>query len=464
MHINTHDIRHPSHDPEWYKRSLHEQATVSHAYPSDRFAGKGIVIVAGGLTYLSGAWASVNILRSFGVSLPIELWYFGDEECDDSARCMFEGLGVRCIDAKEHFAERAADLERERSTSKFGLFETKCYAILQSHFEEVLFLDADNMPLRSVEGLFEDLGYREHGVLFWPDPPYGAHPPDASTWEVCGLPMQPGPAFESGQILIHKRKCWNALQLCWWMNEHSDYWFSVSYGDKDTYKIAWHVLGAHYAVAPMPFSTLAGVVQHGPDGMPSFYHRWFYKPGYVTRRIDKVGDGKAAEEFARAMSMFRLSWNGRFWFDGEREGAPPQGLYRLSVDGDIHEAYVRADGKIDSLAPGVESWHMASMYGQRYLVIQGRERVTYFLRPSGSGWSGVNGVACHVELWRSGSGWLVGMRLRCAKAIVRARRVLRIAVKTCIRIVELGGIVVFGAEGAGMIRRFSREIARATRR
>ena len=47
------------------------------------YSGKGIVFCAGGLSYFSCAWISINRLRRIGCNLPIEVWFLGTElsEC-----------------------------------------------------------------------------------------------------------------------------------------------------------------------------------------------------------------------------------------------------------------------------------------------------------------------------------------------------------------------------------------------
>lgn len=43
----------------------------SPAYPPDAFEGRGIVILAGGLTYMVPAWVNIHMLRRTGVSLTL---------------------------------------------------------------------------------------------------------------------------------------------------------------------------------------------------------------------------------------------------------------------------------------------------------------------------------------------------------------------------------------------------------
>lgn len=51
-------------------------------------------------------------------------------------------------------------------------FQIKADAIVQSSFEEVLYLDSDNIPLRDPAYLFDSALYKGPGqpqIVFWPD-------------------------------------------------------------------------------------------------------------------------------------------------------------------------------------------------------------------------------------------------------------------------------------------------------
>lgn len=53
--------------------------------------------------------------------------------------------------------------------SKSIKYLAKAAAIINSRFNEVLYLDADNSVARNPEYLFEEPMYKERGALFWPD-------------------------------------------------------------------------------------------------------------------------------------------------------------------------------------------------------------------------------------------------------------------------------------------------------
>ena len=100
------------------------------------------------------------MLRHLGCALPIELWYLGRAELDKRMSQLITPFGVKCIDAliiRQRYPVR--DL------TGWGL---KPYAILHSSFKEVLFLDADNLPVVNPEYLFETPEFSNCGAIFWP--------------------------------------------------------------------------------------------------------------------------------------------------------------------------------------------------------------------------------------------------------------------------------------------------------
>ena len=48
-------------------------------------------------------------------------------------------------------------------------YQIKPFSILLSSFEEVLFLDADDYPVRDPSIIFDVPAYKKTGALFWPD-------------------------------------------------------------------------------------------------------------------------------------------------------------------------------------------------------------------------------------------------------------------------------------------------------
>ncbi|MHB8522858.1 MAG: glycosyltransferase family 9 protein [Limisphaerales bacterium] len=228
------------------------------------FRGRGVVICGGGTRYFTCAWVCVNMLRRLGCSLPIQLWHRGPAEIDQSMKALVAPLGVECVDACE--------VAQRHPARRLGGWELKPYAILHCPFKEVLLLDADNVPVRDPEFLFETPQFRRTGAIFWPD--YGRKEKANPVWHSCGVPRPEGPEFESGQIVLDKERCWPALRLCLWFNEQSDFYYRYLHGDKETFHLAFRKLNKEFSFVPTPIhSLLATMCQHDFQGRRLFQHR-----------------------------------------------------------------------------------------------------------------------------------------------------------------------------------------------
>lgn len=233
-----------------------------------QFAGRGIVIAAGGLRYFSSAWVCIRMLRSLECSLPIELWHYGPEEIDAKMKSEIESLGVICIDATQ--------VPTPFEVHKLRGYGVKPFALLHTKFKEVLLLDADNVPIVNPEYLFDTHQFKDAGAIFWPD--YGRYSEEHQIWELTGVEYRDEPEFESGQILIDKEKTWRALCLALWYNQHSDLYYKYILGDKDTFHMAFRKLQQQYAMPTTPIFTLDSTMcQHDFEGRRIFQHRNYDK-------------------------------------------------------------------------------------------------------------------------------------------------------------------------------------------
>jgi ADP-heptose:LPS heptosyltransferase len=263
-----------SDDPtEIHQKRFLDCVAKKHHYPVRRFKGRGIVICGGGEKYFPGAWVCIHALRDLGCRLPIELWHLGAKEMTERMRGILAPLGVTCVDAEE--------VRKLHPVRSLGGWEMKPYAIMHSRFEEVLYLDADNLPVRDPEFLFETKPYRSSGAIFWPDIWRLAR--HHLIWSICDIDYRDEREFESGQIVVNKRRCWKALQVAMHLNEYSDFYYQHFLGDKETFHIAWMKLNRAYAMparnAELKFGTL---FQYDFNGKLLFQHRngdkWRLKP------------------------------------------------------------------------------------------------------------------------------------------------------------------------------------------
>jgi alpha 1,2-mannosyltransferase len=242
-------------------------AGTDHPLPNT-LEGRGIVMCAGGEKYLPSAWISVNQLRNLGCILQIEMWHFSGEIVDPWPR-FFEQLGVCLVDASKRLSQQAM--------MPAGGWELKCFAIVFSAFHEVLLLDADNLAVEDPTHLFNEPAYLTEGAVFWED----SHSmiKDERIWEICRIARRNEREFESGQLLVDKRRCWQELMLALYMNEHSRFFYRYLYGDKDTFRFAWHKRNRTFAIpsAAVQNPLTGSMFQPGLHGHRLFQHRTWYK-------------------------------------------------------------------------------------------------------------------------------------------------------------------------------------------
>ena len=273
-------------------------------YPRER----GIVIAGGGLKYFPSVWVGVNLVRHFGCELPIQLWYLGKGEVDPYMRRLLAPFGVACVDARE--------VEKEHPCRILCGWELKPYATLHAPFAEVLFLDADCGPCRDVTEVFTWPEYLEKGAVFWPD--YACWQLKRDVWEIFDIPdvaarWQSETAFESGQYLVNKNRCWRELRMALWYAEHSDFVFRVVYGDKECFHLGWRKLGSDYAMPSKPPGwNQHTIVQWDFRGEQMFNHRCQdkWKLGGGNKRNDSLANEALCFRF---VDDLRKVWDGVLW-------------------------------------------------------------------------------------------------------------------------------------------------------
>ena len=261
-----------------YQRLQDEAIREALPYPAERFGGRGIVMAAGGPRHFTCAWVTLNVLRRvLGCTLPVQLWYLGPAEMSPKMLALLRPLDVECVDALE--------VAKQHPVRRLAGWECKPFSIIHSPFREVLWLDADNVPLVDPSFLFDEPEYARTGALFWPD--LTSLPPVHPIWKICRVPWQPEPEFETGQLVLDKARCWDALQLTMHLNEWSDFYYQYVHGDKETFHLAWRMLERPFGMparlpekaigfwsrAPATDGGCWTLFQHDSAGRPIFHHR-----------------------------------------------------------------------------------------------------------------------------------------------------------------------------------------------
>eukprot|EP00884_Botryococcus_braunii_P021243 jgi/Botrbrau1/7802/Bobra.0159s0230.1 len=162
-------------------------------YPSAMFAGKGIVILGGGLTYMVPAWVNVHMLRRTGCQLPVEMWFPAVEYPTPPLIAALAQLGVVSRKLPDigkvagRSGQRRLDARRPPAGSQdMTGFTLKIAALLLSQFQEVLFLDSDNVASGGSRG---PLRVRKStwlpAALLWPDYWDSTAAPTSATSSSC---------------------------------------------------------------------------------------------------------------------------------------------------------------------------------------------------------------------------------------------------------------------------------------
>lgn len=296
--------------------------------------GRGVATSAGGLRLALNAYVGLKRLRRSS-DLPVEWFHVGEAEMPDPVRRrMARDLGGLAF----------RDLEGPRGCA------VKPFALRASRFREVLWLDADNAPLRDPGALFGG------GPLFWPDL---ARFTRDLLYTRFGLPPslnREGPEFESGQIVLDRHEAGEALAAVCAMHapDLRPAVYALTNGDKDTFRLAFRLVGAPYrlvATPPVPFGVPArswrilgrdlnvphrsgrffptGLLQHDLEGAPLFVHRtvldWnAYRPCGVSTHVAGVPApwlARVEEEDREHLERFRRDYGPSFppdlrdWFE-----------------------------------------------------------------------------------------------------------------------------------------------------
>ncbi|KAI4216525.1 MAG: hypothetical protein LQ351_001014 [Letrouitia transgressa] len=186
-------------------RTAHVEVTKRlPSYPDRTFSGHGIVMLAGG-RYSGFATTGLGMLREVGSKLPIEVWVKDKSE-------EWEGWCTEL--AKEGTVCRRLSDYMDVSLLEHG-YQLKISSILFSSFEQLLFLDADNVPIRNPDSAFQSKAFKDSGVVLWPD--YWKHTGSPLLPYIVGLSdkasevLRNDQTAESGQLMWDKKRHWKVI-------------------------------------------------------------------------------------------------------------------------------------------------------------------------------------------------------------------------------------------------------------
>lgn len=302
--------------------------------PAHLFHGDGIVLSAGG-AYFAGAFVSIAQIREMGSKLPIELLINTEKEYDENlCKQLKDTFNVKCVVIEREIGKEL--LEKLKLTK----FQLKILGLLVTSFDNVIAIDADNMPIKNPDILLTSPAYLRTKFLLWPDiwqrtvsakyyeiaridygEPVRRHglkneesgkdyfdrkPQEAHFHDLDGLPN--AVSTETGQMVFSKREHFRSFYLALYYNVYgeSHYWRmfyqgSPGDGDRDTFVPALHVFNEPYHVVERS-SWLAGFKQ--PDG--------FFQETTIVQ-YDPITTEKFATEWRKYLKAQSL--DSRFPFD-----------------------------------------------------------------------------------------------------------------------------------------------------
>ncbi|MCJ1368627.1 hypothetical protein MMC16_007771 [Acarospora aff. strigata] len=225
--------------PSQYRSSLEWKQQLS---------GQGLVTCIPS-KYITLGMTSLRGLRIiFGANLPIHVYYAGEDDLDPKSRELLEKIeNVHTFSLAKIF-----------SPSLKG-FQVKPFAILASGFAEVIWFDADLVFSTNPTNLFQDVGYKETGTLYFHDRPvlgWGNEEGASIDWSWVQGVIGRGSDFlrashafkgessnivDSSAVVMHVSRNFPAMLAIAKMNLDAETYGHV-WGDKETFWLGFELL------------------------------------------------------------------------------------------------------------------------------------------------------------------------------------------------------------------------------
>ncbi|TDH66481.1 uncharacterized protein CCR75_003270 [Bremia lactucae] len=234
------------------------------------------------------AYASIRALREVLLcSLPIELWY-RKKEMDAAPYSMAPLRQLAQVHRNVTF--------REIINKKAIGFDAKVFAIYHSHFDSILFLDSDNVPVRDPSFLFESQEFTDTGAIFWPDFWHPKHSifnihSQSLLWELLDQAFVDMFEQESGQLVIDRRRHGAALELVKFYSFHTPNFFKnlkLVHGDKDLFRLAWLKLKLPFYMIDVPPAVAGKAINNSFCGIAMAQHDIYGDVLFLHRNTRKL--------------------------------------------------------------------------------------------------------------------------------------------------------------------------------
>lgn len=239
------------------------QVPFDHAYIPGT---KGIVSSAGG-HYLPTFVVSLHMLRRTGSQLPVEVFLNEWDEYDPYiCEVALPKLNAQCKVLVDMLTADGTE-----SYSGIKSFQIKPIAMVFSSFEEVLWLDADCVPLHDPSILLDSQPFTSTGLVTWPD--FWGSTIAPVYFEISRQPdfaLTKRPSTESGMLIVSKKTHFLALLLStYYVFYGPEQYYELfdqgapGQGDKDAYLCAAGALGLPFYQVSEPVADLGHPASDG---------------------------------------------------------------------------------------------------------------------------------------------------------------------------------------------------------
>jgi alpha 1,2-mannosyltransferase len=179
---------------------------------------------------------TIRMLRKAGSTLPIELFIPVPEEYDANVcENILPALNTKCI--------ILSDAVKNVVIKKY---QYKVFSMLFSSFENIFFLDVDNIAVLNPDEMFTSPMFKQYGMISWLD--FWAETISPHYFEIISRPIPPNCTHysaEAGQLVMSKRKHAKTLLLAVYYNLYGPGHYyrlltqnSHGEGDKETFYTA----------------------------------------------------------------------------------------------------------------------------------------------------------------------------------------------------------------------------------
>jgi len=287
--------------------------------------GRGVVLSTGD-AYFPFAVHTIRTLRLLGCNLPVEVWHSGPTDLSLLHNTYMSKLyRVQIRDIREPFPHL-----------NLTGWDIKPFMLLASQFDQVILMDADSVFMQNPEQvLFEDVGYKKDGALFFKDRTLFEGDYMKSEW-ILGLFPQPLSEriahlrilegrtqfeLEAGVVVLDKRRHWPGLLAATLLSAPGplkDMIRENTHGEKETFWIGLAMADEPFSFMPLLPGSLGEV---GKDSLGreelcgKLLH--FDRNGEPLWFNDGIAGSKLPDDFIGEPGTFthygRDGWNGMRW-------------------------------------------------------------------------------------------------------------------------------------------------------